>query len=202
MTRRTSLVALAGLGALAVDRRIGWAQAATPSTGEPLTSLTREEYRAQVQEAMGFSEAATPGGAFLRAIVSDPQTIHPLLADDEDSINLVEQIYDPLVGTDLLTGGPAPSGLADSWEIAADGRTYTFHLNLDAVWHDSTPVTADDVQFSFDTLANPDVGSSYQQTFLDATESWRVVDDHTFEVVHSVADRSPSYERCASRQNC
>ena len=131
---------------------------------------------------MGFTEAATPGGTFIRAIGSDPQTIHPLLADDEDSINLVEQLYDPLVGTDLLTGGPAPSGLADSWEVAADGLTYTFHLNQDALWHDGSPVTASDVQFSFDALANPDVGSSYQQTFLDATESWRVIDDHTFEV--------------------
>ncbi len=183
MSRRTSLMALAGLGALALDQRIGSAQGATPATREPIASLTREEYRAQVQEAMDFSDAATPGGAFIRAIVSDPQTIHPLLADDEDSINLVEQIYDPLVGTDLLTGGPAPSGLADSWDVAADGRTYTFHLNPNALWHDGTPVTADDVQFSFDALANPDVGSSYQQTFLDATESWRIVDDHTFEVV-------------------
>lgn len=183
MTRRASLLALAGLGSLAVDRRIGWAQDATPVSGEPLASQTREAYYAQVQETMGFSEAATPGGTFIRAIVSDPQTIHPLLADDEDSINLVEQIYDLLVGIDLVTGGPAPCGLADSWEIAADGRTYTFHLNRDAVWHDGTPVTADDVQFSFDALANPEVGSSYQQTFLDATESWRVVDDHTFEVV-------------------
>ena len=183
MTRRTSLTALAGLGAFALDWRTGWAQEATPAGEGPMTSLTREEYRAQVRAAMGFTEAATPGGTFIRAIVSDPQTIHPLLADDEDSINIVEQIYDPLIGTDLLTGGPAPSGLADSWEIAADGRTYTFHLNPDATWHDGTPVTADDVQFSFDALANPDVGSSYQQTFLDATESWRVVDEHTFEVV-------------------
>ncbi|MEZ4564410.1 MAG: ABC transporter substrate-binding protein [Thermomicrobiales bacterium] len=183
MTRRASLLVLAGLGSLAVNRRIGWAQDATPATGEPLVSQTREEYRAQLQEAMGFTQAAAPGGTFIRAIVSDPQTIHPLLADDEDSINLVEQIYDPLVGTDLITGGPAPSGLADSWEIASDGRTYTFHLNPNAVWHDGAPVTANDVQFSFDALANPEVGSSYQQTFLDATESWRIVDDHTFEVV-------------------
>jgi peptide/nickel transport system substrate-binding protein len=183
MTRRTGLMAMAGLGALAMDRRIGWAQEATPASAEPMASLTREEYRAQVQEAMGFTDAATPGGTFIRAIVSDPQTIHPLLADDEDSINLVEQLYDPLVGIDLLTGGPAPSGLADSWDVGADGRTYTFRLNPDALWHDGTPVTADDVQFSLDALANPDVGSSYQGSFLAAIESWRVIDDHTFEVV-------------------
>ncbi len=39
------------------------------------------------------------------------------------------------------------------------------------------------MQFSFDALANLEVGSAYTQSFLDATESWRVIDEHTFEVV-------------------
>jgi peptide/nickel transport system substrate-binding protein len=67
--------------------------------------------------------------------------------------------------------------------LPTDGRTYTFHLNQDAKWHDGTDITADDVQFSFDALANLEVGSSYTQSFLDSTESWRVIDEHTFEVV-------------------
>ena len=87
------------------------------------------------------------------------------------------------LASDVRTGQPAPTGLADYWEIAPDGRTYTFHLNQDAKWHDGTDITADDVQFSFDALANPEVGSSYTQSFLDATESWRVIDEHTFEAV-------------------
>ena len=56
-------------------------------------------------------------------------------------------------------------------------------LNQDAKWHDGTDITADDVQFSFDSLANKEVGSAYTQSFLDAAESWRVIDEHTFEVV-------------------
>ncbi|MGH2617213.1 MAG: ABC transporter substrate-binding protein, partial [Thermomicrobiales bacterium] len=92
-------------------------------------------------------------------------------------------LYDQLVGGDVRTGGPAPNGLADYWEIAEDGRTYTFHLNQNAKWHDGVDVTADDVQFSFDALSNLEVGSAYSQSFIDATESWRVIDEHTFEVV-------------------
>ena len=42
--------------------------------------------------------------------------------------------------------------------------TYTFHLNKDAKWHDGVDVTAADVQFSFDALANPDTGSVYTGT--------------------------------------
>jgi peptide/nickel transport system substrate-binding protein len=160
------------------------AQEATPAAlTEAITSQTREEFRAEVEEEMGYTEAATPGGTYIDANVTDIQTIHPLLADDASSLAVVGRIYDQLVGGDIRSGAPAPNGLADFWEIAEDGVTYTFHLNQKAKWHDGTDVTADDVLFSFDSLANLDVGSSYTQSFLEATESWRVIDEHTFEVV-------------------
>lgn len=41
-------------------------------------------------------------------------------------------------------------GLADSWDVSADKRTYTFRLNPDAKWSDGRPVTSADVAFSFD----------------------------------------------------
>jgi peptide/nickel transport system substrate-binding protein len=40
--------------------------------------------------------------------------------------------------------------LAESWEIAPDGKSVTFHLRKDATFHDGSPVTADDVKWSFD----------------------------------------------------
>jgi peptide/nickel transport system substrate-binding protein len=157
---------------------------ATPGLSPvPTRSQAREEFRAEVEEALGYTEATTPGGTFIDASTGDAQTIHPLLADDEVSLLVVGLLYDNLVGWDVRTGEPAPTGFADSWEIAPDRVTYTFHLNQDARWHDGTDVTADDVQFSFDALANLEVGSSYTQSFLDAAASWRVIDEHTFEVV-------------------
>jgi peptide/nickel transport system substrate-binding protein len=185
-TRRGLLGSALVGGAGLIVPRFAFAQESSATPGalaEVLTSQTREEFRAEVEEALGYTEAETPGGTFIDAEVTDIQTIHPLLADDGPSIGVVAMLYDPLVGADVRTGQPAPNGLADSWEIAPDGRTYTFHLNQDATWHDGTDITADDVQFSFDALANLEVGSSYTQSFLEATESWRVIDEHTFEVV-------------------
>ncbi|MCC7022913.1 MAG: hypothetical protein IT338_08805 [Thermomicrobiales bacterium] len=176
------MVTLALLGVLLGAPWGVLAQEATPGSAS-VHSLTREEWTAQYVADLGLSEAATPGGTFIGANAGDIQTIQPLLADDQYSIDVVGLIYDQLVGTDPRTGQPAPNGLADSWEIAPDGRTYTFHLNRDARWQDGVDVTAADVQFSFDALANPDVGSSYTQSFLEATESWRAIDDDTFEVV-------------------
>ena len=151
--------------------------------GDGFKTQTRDEFVKEIVEEMGYSDAASPGGTFIDSNVNDIQTLHPLIADDGDSLAAVGMIYEQLVGGDIRTGGPGPTGLADFWEVADDQRTYTFHLNQNAKWHDGTPVTANDVQFSFDALANPDLGSSYMQSFVDSTESWRIIDDHTFEAV-------------------
>jgi peptide/nickel transport system substrate-binding protein len=176
----STLVAGAGL---ALPRSL-FAQDATPAAPmEAITSPRREEFVRQLEEEMGYTDAATPGGTFIDSNVNDIQTIHPLLSDDAASNGAAGLLYDGLIGGDVRTGQPSPSGLADYWEVAADGRTYTFHLNRDAKWHDGVDITAEDVTFSFDALANPELGSSYSQNFLDATESWRAVDEHTVEVV-------------------
>jgi peptide/nickel transport system substrate-binding protein len=183
-TRRNVLAGALAVGTGLVVPRSVFAQDATPSAvTEPIRTLTREEFVTQLEGEMEYTEAATPGGSFIDSNVNDIQTIHPLIADDGPSLGTVGLIYDGLFGSDVRTGQPAPTGLADYWEVAPDGRTYTFYLNQDAKWHDGVDITAEDIQFSFDALANPDLGSSYSNSFLEATESWRVIDEHTFEVV-------------------
>ena len=43
--------------------------------------------------------------------------------------------------------------LAQSWDAAPDGLSYTFHLVENALWQDGKPLTAEDVAFSFDYYA-------------------------------------------------
>ena len=159
------------------------AQDATPAGGEPIRSLTREEFLTQLQEDMQYTEAVTPGGTFVDSNTSDIQTVQPFLVEEGTSVNIAQLIYEGLTGGDPRSGQPSPTGLADYWEIAPDGRTYTFHLNRDAKWHDGTDFTAADIVFSADALANPESGSVYTGNFVDTVESWRAIDDDTFEMV-------------------
>ena len=48
--------------------------------------------------------------------------------------------------------------LAEKWEIAPDGQTYTFHLVKNAKFHDGTPFTSADVKASFERQQNPPAG--------------------------------------------
>ena len=79
--------------------------------------------------------------------------------------------------------GQVVPALADSWEIAADGKTYTFHLNKDAKWHDGTDFTAEDVKFTFDVALDEKSPNPRRSTIIPLLESYRVVDDDTFEMV-------------------
>ncbi len=75
------------------------------------------------------------------------------------SYAIAVNLYDRLVsyGSKTLANGTRmydfqnlQPELAESWEIAADGMSATFKLRKDATFHDGTPVTADDVKWSFD----------------------------------------------------
>ncbi len=54
--------------------------------------------------------------------------------------------------------------LAESWQVAPDGLTYTFKLRQNVKWHDGKPFTAEDVVFSFNEFM-PQVHSRSKPTF-------------------------------------
>ena len=90
---------------------------------------------------------------------AEPTSLDPQKGTDVQSARIG---YDLFEG--LLTFGPDGKiipGVAEKWDISADGLTYTFTLRADAKWSDGTPVTADDFVFSWRRLVNPATASDY-----------------------------------------
>ena len=73
-------------------------------------------------------------------------------------------------------------GLAERWEFAPDGSSYTFHIRKNALWHDGQPVTAKDVAFTFKTHLQPDVASLRAQNFAQIKGGQDFLDGKTNEV--------------------
>jgi peptide/nickel transport system substrate-binding protein len=77
----------------------------------------------------------------------------------------------------LIRRDPRDSGktiipdLAHSWEIAKDGKTYTFHLRKDVQFHDGAELTSEDVKTTFDRIAKPPSGVSIPRSTLFAAVS-------------------------------
>ncbi|MCB8878135.1 ABC transporter substrate-binding protein [Acidisoma silvae] len=88
------------------------------------------------------------GGILTMARIADVVSFEPVVPSDNMSIWAKLLIFQLLVRTNPSGDGVVPD-LATSWDISDDKRTYTFHLNPKATFSDGTPVTSEDVAFSF-----------------------------------------------------
>ncbi len=206
--RRTLMLRASQIGLSAAGLSMfmrGVPASAQDATPEPATgdvalpggfkSLTREEYKAMLGEVYPFTLEEQPAGGTLilgSTSSSNLTTVNYFFADNFPTQDICGLMFESLVGAFpdpdnnaeyLLNGQFFVPGLADYYEIAEDGRTYTFYLNADATFHDGTPVTAQDVVMVCDAQANENSGSSYSSSFLATLESWTAIDDKTFQWV-------------------
>jgi peptide/nickel transport system substrate-binding protein len=72
--------------------------------------------------------------------------------------------------------------LAESWEVAEDNASVTFHLRRDVRWHDGEQTDAHDVAFTYETVTDPATGfanSSWWDDYVQGPDGVEVVDDFT-----------------------
>ena len=156
-------------------------------------SMTREEYKAKLAETYPFTAEEQPAGGTLilgSTSSSNLTTVNPFFANNFPTQDIVSLMFESLVGVfpepsqnaQLLQDGQFfVPGLADYYEIAEDGKTYTFYINANATFHDGSPVTAQDLVMVCDAQANEKSGSSYTSQFLATLKSWTAIDDKTFQ---------------------
>jgi peptide/nickel transport system substrate-binding protein len=136
------------------------------------------------QEPSGTGEPSSQassnltGGTVRVGIGGSPDSLNPgngLLAEAYDLYALV---YDTPIG--INQAGDFIPKLATEWSVADDGVTWTMTIRDDAVFHDGTPVTAEDVAYSIqlykDTTDFPYMPSyaSYFET-IEAPDNTTVV---------------------------
>src|SRR5689334_13989644 len=79
--------------------------------------------------------------------INDLNSLDPTKATDAPVNTVLGLIYGGLVRLDAdLHVAP---DLAESWKVSDDGLTYTFKLRANAKFSDGSPITADDVKWSF-----------------------------------------------------
>src|SRR5262249_14182370 len=66
---------------------------------------------------------------------TEPKTLDPQLATGAPEHRILTSIFEGLARLEARSLEPVP-GVAESWEISADGKTYTFHLRDGARWSD------------------------------------------------------------------
>ena len=158
LTRRSLLEAGAALGGLAGLGLIG-----APG------SLTRTA-------AAAPQGAPKRGGTLVAAQEVDFLSLDPHTDTVFSSVQGFEHVYESLTGFDEKTN--VIPALATKWEIANDGKQYTFHLRPNVKFHNGQTLTAADVKYSMDRVLDPKTAAPFQYWF-SAIKEVTIVDPLT-----------------------
>lgn len=152
--------------------------------------------------SVGLSEAAIPneydgskfqlkaaepnpkrGGVLRYGVLSAPAHFDVHQSGTVSNMGSQGTMYDNLIRRDPRDSGQTIiPDLAHSWDIAKDGKTYTFFLRKGVKFHDGADLTAEDVKATFDRIVKPPEGVSIPRTPLFATVSEiNARDKHTVE---------------------
>jgi len=141
------------------------------------------------------------GGVVTIAQEGEPGNLNPMVWATTSDTNITHMIFDSLVRPDeqLIIEG----SLAKEWTVSEDGKTYTFTLYDNVKWHDGEPFTANDVAFTFTSLADPtyDAGAysrvepilgaaDFHNGTADSVAGIKVIDDYTIEFTLTEANAS------------
>lgn len=136
----------------------------------------------------GNQEAEVQKDRLIIARPFDSVNLDPVTNQETNDIRVIENIADGLVtynddGTEIIPR------LATDWETSEDGLTWTFNLRKGLKFSDGSPVTAEDIEFSFQRAI--DHTESIYYTYAASIESVECPDDTT--VIFKMKNQDPTF---------
>ncbi|MEV0157841.1 ABC transporter substrate-binding protein [Micromonospora sp. NPDC050686] len=108
----------------------------------------------------GGGAAGGAGGVLTAAIGGEPDQLDPHKTSAYYSFEVLENVYDTLVEPDEnLQMKPA---LATGWKTSDDQLTWTFTLREGVKFSDGSPLTSQDVKYSFDRIIGEKLNNAYR----------------------------------------
>lgn len=152
------------------------------SSSTTTTTVAKDSTEASVTEAV--TEATTAEAAeatitdtdIIVAMAADVVSMDPPNQNDTTSSVFLNHVFSRLMVVN--NEGELVPDLATSYEIENDGLEYVFHLDENACFSDGTPVTAEDVKFSYERAKN----TAKTQSDAQSVEEVIVEDEHTVRI--------------------
>lgn len=120
---------------------------------------------------------ATSKSTLVVSSFADPRTLNPYANDSRTGMRVYFQVYERLINRDPNKPGEYVGVLAESWQVANDGRSITFKIRKGVKFHNGAELKASDVVFSLKTMGqypNTSAGEEY----IDYKGA-RATDDYT-----------------------
>ncbi len=124
---------------------------------------------------------AQQGGALVYGVYQPVDNLDP----HKSQLLVVAEIDKPMFDS-LVYMQPGDTniypGLAESWTVSPDAKTYTFKLRQGVKFHDGTPLNADAVKNNFDWIWDLKNQPGLSHDVLGTYDSTKVIDDSTVQV--------------------
>ncbi|MEW6741133.1 MAG: ABC transporter substrate-binding protein [Planctomycetota bacterium] len=127
----------------------------------------------------------TPGGA--RALRAWRAAMSPEAFASRRLLGRVDDLGEKIRVTPIAALNPLTQPIElekGSYARIDHGMAFTIHLRDDVLWHDGTPLTARDVEFSWSVVRNPYVDAAFMRDYYDLMHYCRALDDSTVRMVY------------------
>lgn len=114
---------------------------------------------------VGITQAQTPPADLAWALHAEPRTMDPAKVDDQSSEMVRYLTAGVLLRVNRQTQQVEP-GLAERFDLSADGRLVTFHLRRQLHFSDGSPLTAQDVVATLRRVLNPSTEAPVAEEFV------------------------------------
>ena len=136
--------------------------------------------------------APKKGGTLIFGRGGDSVGLDPAYETDGNSFMICDNLFEALVAYKDESTALEP-GLAESWTISSDGKTYTFKLRKGVKFHDGTPFNAEAVKFSFNRLHHIGKTCIGAWESISDLNSIEVLDEYTVKLTFTQANPTLIY---------
>lgn len=98
------------------------------------------------------------GGTLMVGLADDPPELDPHLTSSNAARTVLHNIFATLVEIDEEL--QVVPGIAHSWDISEDGKSFTFYIREGVLFHDGTPLDAEAVKYNFERMTDKEFGSA------------------------------------------
>lgn len=184
--QRLLSLALTGAMALSLTACGGGSESTTTTTAAAAAADGETAAAAESTGSIGKTD-------IVFAMSGDIVALDPAAQQDTTSSVILKHIYSTLLDTD--DDGNLVPDLAESWEMSEDGTSFTYYLRDDACFSDGTPVTAQDVKFTYDRAME------MPKTKSNTSKIKEVVVDNDYQVTINLTEQYAPFKTIVTSSN-
>jgi peptide/nickel transport system substrate-binding protein len=113
---------------------------------------------ALAQTESGSAQASGEKTTFTVGTTNDAITFNPMYMIETPEYSTADLVYDTFLSWDR-ENFDTKANLATDWTQSDDGLTWTFNVRDDVTWQDGTPLTAEDIAYTFNWIIEQGVGN-------------------------------------------